>query len=630
MILFGVLFLQLAFGFSIAFWGFVTFLRGGDRAQIMSGLPEVSDAGEISATAIVMPVFNEDVTRVFRGLESMVRSLEDTGQSAAFDFYILSDSNQPDNWLAEEAAWLDLCSRLSAFGHIFYRKRRVSLHGKSGNIADFCRRWGKRYRYMVILDADSIMQGDTLVRLARALDANPTVGIIQTAPKLVRGTTVLQRLVQFTTSVVGPIFAAGSNFWQLAGGNYWGHNAIIRLQPFMEHCVLPELPVKDPDARHIMSHDTIEAALMQQAGFQVWLAYEELGSFEEGPPNLTESLKRDRRWCQGNLQHFWFLFAPGTNFSNRVHILFGLMAYITSPLLVLSIILGGVDSYWAGRYALLSSQPEDPAWSNSSWATMNLLWLTIALLFIPKILGTITALPRTRHFGGGLRLFLSSLFETLLSILLAPVMLFFYTKFVVLTMLGIRVSWKTQNRSGSGIPLGDAIREYWQPTFAGIIATAACLHWTPDLFWWLSPLLAGWLLTIPLVMFSGSEQIGAWLLRKGLMLIPEEIAAPGVLAFLDSNNSVESPGSGLLDVFRSPYMNAIHLSFLRRNRPRTHYKAEYLERLRHRLLHEGPSSLSRRETLALLWDPDAVAATHRSLWAAEPGSLHASWLPPAG
>ncbi|HEX8371904.1 MAG TPA: glucans biosynthesis glucosyltransferase MdoH [Chthoniobacterales bacterium] len=628
MVLFGILFLQLAFGFSIAFWGFITCVRGGDRAQIMRDLPEILDGGEISPTAIVMPVFNEDVDRVFRGLEAMVRSLEETGQSAAFDFYILSDSNRPDRWIAEEAAWLDLCSRLSGFGHIFYRKRRVSLHGKSGNIADFCRRWGKRYRYLIILDADSIMTGSAFVRLARAMDANPTVGIIQTAPKLVRGTTVLQRLLQFTTSVVGPVFAAGSNFWQLAGGNYWGHNAILRLQPFMEHCVLPELPVKDPDARHIMSHDTVEAALMQQAGYEVWLANEEPGSWEEGPPDLTESLKRDRRWCQGNLQHFWFLFAPETNFSNRVHIFFGLMAYITSPLLVLSIILGGVDAYWADRYAQLSSQPEDPAWSSSGWATMNLLWLTIALLFLPKVLGTLTALPRAKDFGGVWKLFLSSVLETFLAILLAPVMLFFYTKFVLLTMLGIRVSWKTQNRSGSGVSFGDALRNYWQPTLTGIIAAAACLYWTPDLFWWLSPLLAGWLLSIPLVIFTASEAAGEFLRRHQLLLTPEEKAAPAELAFIEhpAAPSRTAAEGGLRDVFQSPYTNAIHLSFLRRNQRRTHYKAAYLNTLRERLLRDGPSALSTRETMALLWDPEAVAATHRSLWSAEPETLHSAWL----
>ncbi len=624
--LFTVLFTQLAFGCAIALCGFATFLRGGDRSQIMATLPGSPNQEEISPTAIVMPVFNEDVERVFRGLEAMVISLEETGQAGAFDFYILSDSNLPDHWIAEENAWFDLCSRRNGFGHIFYRKRRVSLHGKSGNIADFCRRWGKRYRYLVILDADSIMTGSTLVRLAGAMDANPAVGIIQTAPRLVRGETLLQRLLQFTTSVVGPVFAAGSNFWQLAGGNYWGHNAILRLQPFMEHCVLPVLPVKDPAARHIMSHDTIEAALMQQAGYQVWLAYEESGSYEEGPPNITESLKRDRRWCQGNLQHFWFLFAPHTPFSNRVHIFFGLMAYLTSPLLLVSIVLGGIDSYWASRFAQLASFGEDPAWSGSAWATSTLLWLTIALLFLPKILGTLTALPRARQFGGFFRLIGSTLLETLLSILLAPVMLFYYTKFVLLSWLGIRVAWKSQTREGSGISFRDALAEYWPPTLAGLLASAVCLRWTPDLFWWLSPLLLGWVLVIPLVMLTASAQLGAALRRGGWLLSPEELTSPSELTFLDSpQKGPLVPGhAALVEVFRSPYLNAVHLSFLRRNRPNTHYKTEYLDGLRKRLLSEGPAALSRRETLALLWDPATVAATHRSLWSNDPATLHPS------
>ncbi|HEY5753421.1 MAG TPA: glucans biosynthesis glucosyltransferase MdoH [Chthoniobacterales bacterium] len=625
--LFVVLFGQLAFGFSIAFWGFIAWLRGGDPLQIMRTLPGEPGTNEkISPTAIAMPVYNEDCGRVFRGLEAMIKSLKKTGHGESFDFFILSDSNQPDQWIAEERAWIDLCSRLRKFGRVFYRKRRVSVHGKSGNINDFCRRWGKRYRYLVILDADSIMTGETLVRLARTMDANPRTGIIQTAPKLVRGASLLQRLWQFSTSVVGPIFAAGSSFWHLAGGSYWGHNAIIRLKPFMAYCILPELPVRKRDERHIMSHDTVEAALMQQAGFEVWLANEEPGSYEEGPPNLTDSLKRDRRWCQGNLQHFWFLFAPGTHLTNRIHILFGLLAYLSAPLLVLFIALSLVDYYWKERFATFAAQSPEPFAVFSDRNSLLLLALTLCLLFLPKILGTITALFRPSKFGGVVRLGVSTLLEALLSILLAPILLYFHTKFVVLTLLGIRVTWKTQNRSDSGIGFGEALREYWQTTLAGIAVVALCAVFVPNLIWWLAPIFAGWVLSVPLVMLTASTRVGLWLRKLGLLITPEEAEPPVELQNLEPSQpeTVTTPHTGLEQVIIAPDVNAIHLSLLHRSKQAKH-KFALLETLRNRLLEKGPESLSSREIMAILWNADSVEAVHRQLWKTPQARLHPAW-----
>jgi membrane glycosyltransferase len=630
LVLFVILFSQIAFGFSIALWGFFIRLRG-ERYQIMHTLDDGESSAAPGSTAIVMPVYNEDSARIFRALENMLVSLRATGHDDSFDFFILSDSNKPDNWIDEECAWVSLCSRLNAFGRVFYRKRRVSLHGKSGNIADFCRRWGRRYRYMIILDADSVMSGDSFVRLARAMDANPGVGLIQTAPQIVRGRSLLQRLVQFSTHTLGPIFAAGSNFWQLAGASYWGHNAIIRLQPFMERCVLPELPGITAADRHILSHDTVEAALMQQAGYQVWFACDEPGSYEEGPPNLTESLQRDRRWCQGNLQHFWFLFAPKTGFTNRIHIFFGLMAYLSAPLLVLFVALSGIDFYGKQNYAILSDQASYAA--DAWWTSMLLLGLTLVLLFASKIFGLLHTLPRARQFGGAGAVLVSSTLETVASVLLAPIMLWFYTKFIVLTLLGLRVNWKTQNRSDSLIPLGSALRDYGPLTIFGIVVTAATLYWSPILTLWLSPLLAGWLLAVPFAMVTSSERVGLWLRDRGLLLIPEERETPAILNDLDETPpALVRPETlqgiahyGLLQALLAPYANAVHISLLRRSSVRATHKEEYLDTLASRLLAEGPESLSRRETLALLWNADTLAALHRRIWRAGEEELHPWW-----
>ena len=624
------LFGQIAFGFTIAFWGFVILVSGGDRYQIMRTLPAEDEAALPGSTAVILPVFNENPDRTFRGLDNMFQSIGQSPAGRAFDIFVLSDSNDPDRWIEEESAWFRLCSRRSAFGRIFYRKRRVSLHGKSGNVADFCRRWGKRYKYLIILDADSVMSGETMLRLARVMDANPSVGIVQTAPQIVRGRSVLQRLIQFATRSVGPLFAAGSNFWHLGGGNYWGHNAIIRLQPFMQKCVLPELPGRSAADRHILSHDTVEASLMKQAGYQVWFAYLEGGSYEEGPPNLTESLKRDRRWCQGNLQHFWFLFAPGTAFTNRIHIFFGLMAYLTAPLLVAFIGLSAWAYYWETQFQRLSALSTDPAGLGGSQASVVLLLLTLGLLFIPKILGTLYLLPRAGNFGGVGKALVSSLLEVFLSILLAPILLYFYTRFVILTVLGLKVGWKTQNREDASIPFRDALRTYWGPTFTGLCVTAATLIWVPSITIWLTPVLAGLVLSIPVAMWTSSERMGLLLQRAGLLLVPEEIATPDILQNLDGAGEAggqpnATPHAGILRLAISPEVNAIHVSLLRRSRVHARHRAEYLAGLRQRLLVEGPDNLSRRELLALLWDAGAIELLHREIWLLEEKSLNPWW-----
>lgn len=625
------LFGQIAFGFTIAFWGFVVLVSGGDRYQIMRTLPEADDAPLPGSTAVILPVFNENPERTFRGLENMFLSIRKSPAGKAFDFFVLSDSNDPDCWIREETEWFQLCSRRNAFGRIFYRKRRVSLHGKSGNVADFCRRWGKRYKYLLILDADSVMSGETMLRLARVMDANPGVGIVQTAPQIVRGRSVLQRLIQFATRSVGPLFAAGSNFWHLGGGNYWGHNAIIRLKPFMEKCVLPELPGRSAADRHILSHDTVEASLMKQAGYQVWFAYLEGGSYEEGPPNLSESLKRDRRWCQGNLQHFWFLFAPGTAFTNRIHIFFGLMAYLTAPLLVLFIGLSAWDYYWKAKFKLLSALSGDPAWTGNGQTSAVLLVLTLALLFVPKILGSLYLLPRAREFGGAGKALVSSVLETLLSILLAPVLLYFYTRFVILTFLGIKVGWKTQNREDSWISFPDAVQTYWGPTFVGLVVTGVTLIWVPTLAIWLSPVLVGLVLSIPVAMWTSSEAAGLALQRAGLLLIPEETVVPSILENLDPAGEPTTPPpvatshAGILQLAISPEVNAIHASLLRRSRVHARHRGEYLADLRRRLLVDGPDNLARREILALLWDAAAVELLHREIWLLDEKCLNPWW-----
>jgi membrane glycosyltransferase len=633
LVLFVLLFQQIATGFWLVVFGFIVTLTGGERAQISRTIPDdVVELTDTPPTAIVLPIYNEDVDRVFRGIEAMWRGLQESGGSKGIDFYILSDSNRPENWLAEEAAWLDLCKRLNAFGRIFYRKRRVSRNSKSGNVADFCRRWGARYRYMIVLDADSVMTGRLLARLVAMMEQNPRVGLIQTGPQLAFGRTFFRRIQQFAARLYAPLFAAGSNYWHLFGANYWGHNAIIRLQPFIESCDLPDLPEPEFHRRHIFSHDTVEAALMRKAGYQVWFAYREEGSYEEGPPNLADSLARDRRWSLGNLQHFWFLFAPGIDFANRFHIWMGVMAYLSSPLWLLFLITGVVDLAFKHQNSLLTALPGASVFPGTG-AVPILLIATFAVLFVPKILAMLLALPTSRRFGGPLRLVVSTFIETLVWTLLAPAVMIYYTQFVVMNLAGLQIHWSAQNRSDDHGPgFWESCRTFWIPPVLGVFATAAIIVWSPQELPWISPILAGWLLAPVMAWITGQPWLGDWTRKHGLFLIPEEDPAtcPKELTFVAEAPETSQPAPaaayrGIARAVADPSTHAIHVSLLRKRRPAPAAKAAYLETLRQRLIADGPSKLSNREIFALLWDADSLRWLHRKFWETPASKMNPGW-----
>src|SRR5262249_37157034 len=324
-------------------------------------------------------------------------SVARTGELAHFDFFVLSDSSDPDARVAEVAAWRAMCQAVG-FEHVFYRWRRHHIKRKSGNIADFCRRWGRNYRYMVVMDADSIMSGDCLARLVRLMEANPGAGIIQTAPRAAGRASMYARVQQFANRVYGPLFTAGLHFWQLGESHYWGHNAIIRLQPFMRYCGLRRLPGRGSLSGEILSHDFVEAALMRRAGWAVWIGYDLSGSYEEMPPNLVDELKRDRRWCQGNLMNFRLFSMKGLHIAHRAVFMSGVMAYFSALLwflfLVLSTALLAVHELTVPQYFLEPYQlfPIWPEW-RPQWA----IWLftaTASILLLPKLLSVLLVAKR--------------------------------------------------------------------------------------------------------------------------------------------------------------------------------------------------------------------------------------------
>ncbi|MET0335558.1 MAG: glucans biosynthesis glucosyltransferase MdoH, partial [Rhizobacter sp.] len=350
--LYGLLFAWVSAGFYTAMMGFWVLWRGDKHAMSAASVghePIHRDA----RTAIIMPICNESVSSVFAGLRATCESLAATGASSLFDVYVLSDTSDPEIRAAELSAWGQLRHECGLAGRIYYRWRQRRSKRKAGNVADFCRRFGRKYRYMVVLDADSVMSGDCLVKLVRLMEANPSAGILQTAPQACGLDTVHARSQQFSGRVSGRLFTAGMQYWQLGESHYWGHNAIIRVEPFMKHCALAPLQGHGGLSGTLLSHDFVEAALMRRAGYHVWLVHDLHGSYEQQPPNLLEELQRDRRWCQGNLQNARLITEPGLHGVHRAMLLTGALAYLSAPLWLGFILLGG--AMWLfGGYAIFN------------------------------------------------------------------------------------------------------------------------------------------------------------------------------------------------------------------------------------------------------------------------------------
>ncbi|MFO0984932.1 MAG: glucans biosynthesis glucosyltransferase MdoH, partial [Planctomycetota bacterium] len=363
---------------------------------------------------ILIPIKNEDPARVMAGLEVMYQSLRAARCLEHFDFWVLSDTTDADVWIDEEMAFAELRSRLADEKHLKYRKRRHNRERKAGNIGEFCAAHGSRYDFMIVLDADSVMTGESMVALVQLMQTHPEAGIIQAPPMPVNRKTLFGRLQQFAARAYGSVHLTGFAYWQHGESNYFGHNAIIRIAPFQEHCRLPQLPGPEPLGGSILSHDFVEAALMRRAGYRVYLARDLGGSYEEAPPNLIAYAARDRRWCQGNLQHVRLLATPGLHPISRIHLLAGIMAYVSSPLWMLLLILATSDAVLQELRGHVYFRPGPqlfPIWKLSDPMQALMLYTTvIGMMLLPKLLGAAIWLREHRRVPqfGGVRKFLAS------------------------------------------------------------------------------------------------------------------------------------------------------------------------------------------------------------------------------
>lgn len=502
----------------------------GDRHGLMRRYADRWPQAPLAPTAVIMPVYHEDVDRVYQGLRATLVSLLETGESDPFEFFLLSDSRDPEIWLAEQAAWRSLVAEFGLEGRLHYRRRRVNLKAKTGNVSDFLRRWGSDFRYFVVLDADSVMSGEALTTLVRLMECDSRVGMIQTVPRLFNARSAFARMQQFVTHLYGPLFTDGLAALQRSEAVFWGHNAIIRTEPFMRHCGLPRMRGVGLWRGAVLSHDFLEASLVRRAGYQVWLETGIPGSFEESPPSLDDELIRDRRWSKGNLQHLRHLLAePGLRVAHRFALLNGIFAYVASPVWFLFLVfttlevarfkLGAID-YFPDPDALY---PAWPQW-HPEWALL-LVTSTLVTLFLPKVLALLEVLvfdrERLRGFGSAPRLLQGFFLENLFSVLLAPVRMLAHSVFVVTALLNVTVSWAGQNR-GNELSWRTAMARHVPGAVLSLAWTGGAYLIDPYFFYWTLPITVPLVLAVPVTVGLSRFTLGQRWRRKGIWLTPPE------------------------------------------------------------------------------------------------------------
>ncbi|HBS62614.1 MAG TPA: glucans biosynthesis glucosyltransferase MdoH [Stenotrophomonas sp.] len=531
--LFVALFAWIALSFAGAVAGFLTAVF--DRGYKLGIDPDEPLPQVHTRTALLMPTYNEDPRRLLAGLQAIYESVAATGQLAQFDFYVLSDTRRDDIGAAEEQAFEALRDAVQGHERLFYRRRGDNSGRKAGNIADWVRRFGGGYPQMLILDADSLMTGDTIVRLVAGMEHNPDVGLIQTLPAVIGGRTLFARMQQFGGRVYGPVIGRGVAWWHGAESNYWGHNAIIRTEAFAENAGLPPLPGRQPFGGHVLSHDFVEAALMRRGGWATHMVPYLKGSYEEGPPTLTDMLVRDRRWCQGNLQHAKVVGSKGLHWVSRMHMMIGIGHYFTAPMWAMLMLIGiAIPLFQEGIdfNALLHLSPSVYWRAQDEEQVVRLFAATMAVLLLPKVLGYLAMLldpVDRRGCGGPIRAFVSMLVETVLAALMAPVVMYVQSRGVAEVLSGRDSGWDAQQRDDGGISWMALIRGYGGlgvfGAFMGVLAWAV----SPSLAAWMAPVVIGMVLAVPVVALTSSRGPGAFLHRLGLLDIPEENIPPPVL-----------------------------------------------------------------------------------------------------
>ena len=532
------------FGFTSAAAGFVAALGARAEPDVVATVAPIS-----ARTAILLPTYNEDPGLILAAVQAIGEDLRRLGLAAQYDVFILSDTRDEAVARAEAAGFLRLQLRLADGPRVYYRRRAANTDRKAGNIGDWVETHGGGYDFMLVLDADSLMSGETVAALTRTLQHDPSVGLAQTVPTIINAETPFARLQQFASRLYGPMFARGQAWWSGSEGNYWGHNAMIRVAAFAGSAGLPHLSGRKPFGGHIMSHDFIEAALLRRRGWAVRTLPDLGGSYEETPPTLLDTALRDRRWCQGNLQHARVLAAKGLHWVSRLHLVCGIFAYLAPALWLALVVCGAI--IWPGQHVTVHSA--------EFGEVLGLFLFTLTLLIAPKTLalGLALASRRTRaSFGGGLQLLIGFAVESFASLLMTPVMMVMQSVAVVEVLAGRDSGWSVQRREGAALTGRDAWRAHRGHVVLGVGGAIGALLVSKYFLVWASPVFLSLTLSALLSLHTSRPRLGSFLRRRGLFEIPEDEEPPPVLErslALRRAYADEAPARRQLDaLFREP------------------------------------------------------------------------------
>jgi membrane glycosyltransferase len=478
-----------------------------------------------ASTAVLLCVRNEPPERTVRMLEPMLQGLAARGVGDRFHVYVLSDTEESHIAAAEDACFVALAAAWRGRIAVTYRRRAQNIAFKAGNIGEFCMRWGKDHDFAIMLDADSVMTVDLVLKLVRIMQIDPRLGILQSLVIGMPSASPFARIFQFGMRLGMRSYTIGSAWWQGDCGPYWGHNAIVRIAPFITHCQLPVLGEGALVKGHVLSHDQIEAVLMRRAGYAVRVLAGEGSSFEQNPPTLVEFIRRDLRWCQGNMQYWHFLRMPGLRPISRYQLAFAILMFLGSPAWIGLLLIGSAA-------AALAPTPADfMRWD----AGVVGLILVLAMWFAPNVATLIDVLTRAklRHlFGGGVRFSASFMITVVFVVLLAPITWASHTVFLARLLCGRTLDWGAPARHDHEVPWSLALRQFWPQTLVGVAPVLLLAAAAPAALPYALLIAGGPLLSIPLAVLTASPALGRTLIALGLDRLPEETLPPPELRAL--------------------------------------------------------------------------------------------------
>ena len=489
------------------------------------------DEAIAASTALLLCIRNEGPDRLIRNVEPMLDGLAASGFGERFHLYILSDTNNPDVAAAEDRVFGALTARWQGRVAITYRRRTDNTGFKAGNVRDFCERWGGDHDFAITLDADSFMLADAILRMVRLMQADARIGILQGLVVGMPSTSAFARLFQFGMRLTMRSYTLGSAWWQGDCGPYWGHNAILRLQPFIAHCQIT--PDTGGLGAHILSHDQIEAVLMRRAGYEVRVLPDEMG-WEENPPTLIEFIRRDLRWCQGNMQYWPLLLMPGLKFVSRYQLGLAIGMFLGSPAWIGLLVIGTLALAFTGT-------PSDFVRPDAGIALAILIPL---LWYAPHLATMIDVLMSARAraaYGGTWRFIANGVIEIAFMMLLSPIMWAGHTFFLIRLALGRGIGWGGQARDDHKVPIAYAARNLWPHTLLGLACIAVLAATHPAAIPFALYIAAGPALAIPLAVLTALPSVGLAFARIGIGRLPEELRPPPPLTRLALPAVVAAP-----------------------------------------------------------------------------------------